>query len=71
YVDLKANVHRLNHHDFAFVADVNNNNGNEVVGTFRLYLCPEKDNNGDHFDFNNGTWHCIEMDKFWKKLAPG
>merc|ERR1711915_1117767 len=29
------------------------------------------DNNGEHFDFNNGTWHCIEMDKFWKKLAPG
>ncbi|XP_068211329.1 hemocyanin B chain-like [Palaemon carinicauda] len=70
-VDLKANVHRLNHNDFAFVADVNNNNGKEVVGTFRVYLCPEYDNNHEQFDFNNGSWHCIEMDKFWKKLSPG
>ncbi|XP_068211328.1 hemocyanin B chain-like [Palaemon carinicauda] len=70
-VELKANVHRLNHNDFSYVADVNNNNGNEVVGTFRLYLCPEYDNNHEQFDFNNGSWHCIEMDKFWKKLAPG
>ncbi|XP_064091949.1 hemocyanin B chain-like [Macrobrachium nipponense] len=70
-VELKAHVARLNHHDFSFVADINNNNGNEVVATFRLYLCPDFDSNGERFYYENGHWHCIEMDKFWKKLSPG
>nr|AEC46861.1 hemocyanin [Macrobrachium nipponense] len=70
-VELKADVDRLNHNDFSFVADVKNNNGGEVLGTFRIYLCPDYDNNGEKFDYTSGHWHCIEMDKFWKKLAPG
>ncbi|WP_348226114.1 hypothetical protein, partial [Salmonella enterica] len=50
---------------------VKNNNGGEVLGTFRIYLCPDYDNNGEKFDYTSGHWHCIEMDKFWKKLGPG
>merc|ERR1712121_69421 len=70
-IDLKANVHRLNHKDFSFVADVNNNNDGEVLATFRIYMCPQYDENLIEFTFNDGHWYCIEMDKFWKKLSPG
>ncbi|XP_068212029.1 hemocyanin B chain-like [Palaemon carinicauda] len=70
-VELKANVHRLNHKKFSFVADVNNNNGAEVLATFRIFLCPQYDNNLQEYTLNNGHWQCIEMDKFWKKLSPG
>jgi len=70
-VEVSANVHRLNHKDFSFVADVNNNNGEDVLATFRVYMCPQYDNHHEEFTFNNGHWNCIEMDKFWKKLTPG
>ncbi|KAK7028969.1 hypothetical protein SK128_013875 [Halocaridina rubra] len=70
-VELKAHVHRLNHDEFSYIADVNNNNGNTVLATFRIFLCPRKDNNGVIYTFEEGHWHCIEMDKFWKKLTPG
>merc|ERR1719193_2058317 len=70
-VDLKATVRRLNHQDFSFVADVNNNNDHDMLATFRLYLCPDYDNNGEQFFYTNGHWYCIEVDKFWKSLKPG
>ncbi|KAK7080671.1 hypothetical protein SK128_004649 [Halocaridina rubra] len=70
-VELKAIVPRLNHNDFSFIADVNNNNDAEKLATFRIYMCPHFDNNGQAYTFENGHWHCIEMDKFWKKLSPG
>ncbi|KAK7028968.1 hypothetical protein SK128_013874 [Halocaridina rubra] len=70
-VELKAVVHRLNHREFSFVADVNNNNGGEVMSTFRIFMCPRYDNNELLFGAEKGHWYCIEMDKFWKKLSPG
>ncbi|XP_066971332.1 hemocyanin A chain-like [Macrobrachium rosenbergii] len=70
-VDLKANVRRLNHQEFAFVADVNNNNGRNVLATFRIFLCPQYDNNKIEYTLSDGQWQCIEMDKFWKNLSPG
>ena len=62
-----AHVHRLNHEEFSFVADINNNNGNNVLATFRIFLCHDYDNNREKFEYDNGHWHCIELDKFWKK----
>nr|CCF55385.1 hemocyanin alpha subunit 2 [Caridina multidentata] len=70
-VELMAVVNRLNHREFSFVADVNNNNGGEVLATMRIYLCPRRDNNGVILSYEKGHWYCIEMDKFWKKLSPG
>jgi len=70
-IDLKANVHRLNHKEFSFAADVNNNNGDAVLATFRIYMCPQYNENLEEYTFETGHWHCIEMDKFWKKLSPG
>nr|WMS58701.1 hemocyanin [Rimicaris kairei] len=70
-VAVTANVHRLNHNDFSFVVDVNNNNGAPVEATFRIYMCPQYDSNGEELSYGNGHWQCIEMDKFWKKLSPG
>nr|CCF55384.1 hemocyanin alpha subunit 1 [Caridina multidentata] len=70
-VELKSHVHRLNHHDFSFVADITNNNRNPVLATLRIYLCPRRDSNGVIFEFDDGRWGCIEMDKFWRKLKPG
>ncbi|KAK7080669.1 hypothetical protein SK128_004647 [Halocaridina rubra] len=70
-VDLKANVQRLNHKEFSYVADVTNNNGDNVLATFRIFLCPQYDNNGVEYTYDNGHWMCVEMDKFWKTLNPG
>merc|ERR1711887_535297 len=70
-VDISASVKRLNHKPFAFVLNINNDNGKEVTASARLYLCPRRDNNGVAFHPNIGRWGCIEMDKFWVNLAPG
>merc|ERR1719402_1915317 len=70
-VAISASVKRLNHKPFAFVLNINNNNGAEVEASGRLYLCPRRDGNGVPFHPNDGKWGCIEMDKFWTKLAPG
>jgi len=70
-VDISASVKRLNHKPFAFVLNINNENGKEVTASGRLYLCPRRDNNGVGFHPNSGRWGCIEMDKFWVNLAPG
>ncbi|MBD5003862.1 hypothetical protein GUF49_20565, partial [Xanthomonas citri pv. citri] len=37
----------------------------------RVFLCPRRDNNGIQFTFDEGRWNCIEVDKFWTKLAAG
>ncbi|KAK7028970.1 hypothetical protein SK128_013876 [Halocaridina rubra] len=70
-VEINARISRLNHEPFSFVADVTNNNRGSVLATFRIYMCPRRDNNGVVFTFDEGHWMCIEMDKFWKKLSPG
>merc|ERR1711942_481998 len=70
-VEISAVVKRLNHKPFSFVLNINNNNGAEVEASARIYLCPRRDNNGVPFHPNDGRWGCIEMDKFWTKLAPG
>ncbi|WP_140329853.1 hypothetical protein, partial [Vibrio parahaemolyticus] len=59
------------HQEFSYNIDITNNNGNKVLGTIRIFLCPRYDNNGVLFSFEEGRWHCIEMDKFYKSLAPG
>jgi len=70
-VDVVASVPRLNHKDFAYSFDVTNDNGADAHAVVRVFLCPRRDNNGIIFSFEEGRWHCIEMDKFWHKLAPG
>merc|ERR1719370_1032385 len=70
-VAISAIVKRLNHKPFSFVMNINNANGAEVTASARLYLCPRRDNNDVPFHPNIGRWGCIEMDKFWVKLAPG
>ncbi|KAK8752085.1 hypothetical protein OTU49_011984, partial [Cherax quadricarinatus] len=70
-VEIHAIVPRLNHQEFSYNIDITNNNGNKVLGTIRIFLCPRYDNNGVLFSFEEGRWHCIEMDKFYKSLAPG
>merc|ERR1719370_1844376 len=42
-VAISASVKRLNHKPFAFVLNINNNNGAEVEASGRLYLCPRRD----------------------------
>ncbi|XP_045583381.2 hemocyanin B chain-like [Procambarus clarkii] len=70
-VDISADVKRLNHEEFSYNIDISNNNGNKVLGTIRIFLCPLKDSNGVTFTWEEGHWYCIEMDKFYKSLAPG
>ncbi|KAG7167701.1 Hemocyanin B chain-like 4, partial [Homarus americanus] len=70
-VAISTLIPRLNHHEFTYKIDVNNNNDEDVLATMRIYLCPKNDANGIEFTWDEGRWYCIEMDKFWKKLAPG
>ncbi|XP_071531071.1 hemocyanin B chain-like [Panulirus ornatus] len=70
-VEILANVDRLNHYEFSYNIEINNNNDKDVLSTIRIYLCPQKDANGVEYTWDEGRWHCIEMDKFWKKLVPG
>lgn len=66
-VEISANVNRLNHQDFKYNIIVNNNNEKDVLATIRIFLCPRADENGREFTWDEGRWHCIEMDKFWRK----
>jgi len=62
---------RINHEPFTLSFDVTNNNGGDVFATFRVFLCPRHDEHGILFTINEGRWHCIEMDKFWRTLTSG
>nr|XP_045583379.1 hemocyanin B chain-like [Procambarus clarkii] len=70
-VDISADVKRLNHEEFSYNIDVTNNNGGNVLAAFRIYLCPTKDSNGVRYTWDEGHWHCIELDKFYKTLSSG
>merc|ERR550519_255556 len=69
-VDASAKTHRLNHGDFSINFNVQNDN-DVAHAVFRVFLCPRKDNNVIMFSLSEVHWHCIEMDKFWKKLSKG
>ena len=66
-VDVKADVSRLNHKEFAYNFDIKNDKDAEAHAVVRVYLCPRRDNNGVIYTFEQGRWNCIEMDKFWTK----
>ena len=66
-VEVTANVHRLNHKPFDLHFEVNNNEDADKHGVVRVFLCPRRDANGVIFKFDEGRWHCVEMDKFWTK----
>merc|ERR1712212_220478 len=68
-VDVKARVPRLNHKPFAYNFHVHADHDAHAV--FRVFLCPRFDNTGVEFQMEEGRWHCIEMDKFWKHLSSG
>merc|ERR1719370_844670 len=69
-VDVHAKTHRLNHHDFSYNFNVQNDN-DVAHAVFRVFLCPRHDNNGILLSLKEAHWHCIELDKFWKKLSKG
>ncbi|XP_071531070.1 hemocyanin-like [Panulirus ornatus] len=69
--EIDALTLRLNHHEFNYSIDVNNNNEQDVLGTVRIFLCPRRDSSGLKFSWEERRWFCIETDKFWKKLTPG
>jgi len=69
-MDVKAIAPRLNHKNFGYNFHVKND-GAEKHAIVRVYLCPRKTNQGVVMSFDEGRWHCIEMDKFWHKLATG
>ncbi|KAK8731610.1 hypothetical protein OTU49_007386 [Cherax quadricarinatus] len=70
-VAISTVVSRLNHKDFSFKIDVNNNNDHEVLATVRIFAWPHNDNNDIPYSFNEGRWRAIELDRFWRKLSPG
>lgn len=70
HVDVNAHVPRLNHNEFTYNINIQNDNA-EAHAVIRIYLCPKYDNNGVEFTFEEQRWHCIEMDKFWKHLEAG
>jgi len=70
-VSVKATVPRLNHRDFAYNINIHNEKSSAAHAVVRIYLCPSMNNQGVKFTYDEGRWHCIEMDKFWKNLTPG
>nr|ABB59715.1 hemocyanin [Cyamus scammoni] len=70
-VAVNASIKRLNHKDFNLKFEINSNNDVEKHGVVRTFICPRKDAHGVIFSFEEGRWNCIELDKFWTKLAPG
>ncbi|XP_071547607.1 hemocyanin subunit-like [Panulirus ornatus] len=70
-VEIVTYVQRLNHRNFSFVIDINNNFNSEVLATVRIFAWPRHDNNGLVYPFNEGRWLAIELDKFWVKLMTG
>ncbi|XP_045606903.2 pseudohemocyanin-2-like [Procambarus clarkii] len=70
-VDISTFMPRLMHKDFSFNIDIMNNNDAEVLATIRIFAWPLRDSNGVIFPFNEGRWHAIELDRFWKTLTPG
>ncbi|XP_071532770.1 pseudohemocyanin-1-like [Panulirus ornatus] len=70
-VEIKAMMPRLRHKDFSVNIDIVNNNEAEVLATVRIMAWPLRDANGAELSFDEGRWHAIELDKSWKKLAPG
>jgi len=69
--DVKAIASRLNHKDFAYNFHIKNDGGDHKHAIIRVYLCPQKTNQGVIMPVDEARWHCIEMDKFWKKLDAG
>jgi len=69
-VEVKAHVPRMNHKDFGYNFKITNDNADSHA-VVRVFLCPRKDNQGIVFSFDEGRWHCIEMDKFWHHLTAG
>merc|ERR1711915_636570 len=69
-VDVYAKTHRLNHDEFSYNFNIQNDN-DVAHAVFRVFLCPRRDNNGILFALKEAHWHCIELDKFWKKLSKG
>ncbi|XP_045606902.2 pseudohemocyanin-2-like [Procambarus clarkii] len=70
-VEISTFLPRLMHKDFSFNIDIMNNNDAEVLATIRIFAWPLRDSNGVIFPFNEGRWHAIELDRFWKTLTPG
>lgn len=70
-VDIDTYVPRLDHKDFSYNIEINNEKGGEALATIRIFAWPHEDNNGVDFSFDDGRWNAIELDKFWVKLSPG
>jgi len=68
-IDVRARVPRMNHKPFAYNFHVHSEH--EAQAVFRVFLCPRFDNHGVEFTLEQGRWHCIEMDKFWRTLKNG
>merc|ERR1719341_203824 len=60
----------MNHKEFGYNFKIMNDNADSHA-VVRVFLCPRKDNQGIVFSFDEGRWHCIEMDKFWHHLTGG
>merc|ERR1719340_59469 len=67
-MDVKAVASRLNHKDFTYNFHIKNDDETQKNSVIRVFLCPQKTNQGVMMTYDVGRWHCIEMDKFWKKL---
>ncbi|XP_071532780.1 pseudohemocyanin-2-like [Panulirus ornatus] len=69
--EIDTYVPRLRHKEFSYNLDIINNNEAEVMATIRIMAWPLRDSNGVELSFEEGRWHAIELDKFWRSLVPG
>ncbi|ROT63381.1 hemocyanin subunit [Penaeus vannamei] len=70
-VAISTYVPRLNHKDFAFKIDIENQNHEDKLAVIRIFAWPHADANGIEFTFDEGRWNAIELDRFWTVLKEG
>ncbi|XP_066969310.1 hemocyanin subunit-like [Macrobrachium rosenbergii] len=70
-VDIDTYVPRLDHKEFSYNIEINNEKDPDTLATIRIFAWPHEDNNGVDFSFDDGRWNAIELDRFWVKLSAG
>lgn len=61
----------LQHTDFTYNINVNNDTGAQVMGTCRIFMAPKFDERGTEMLFRDQRHLFIEMDKFIIQCNPG
>jgi len=69
--EAKVLVKHIDHEDFTYVIDVDNNDEKDHHAVFRVFLAPKYDERGHPFSLKEQRTLMVELDKFKATLHPG